>query len=99
MNSNAEHVTQQAKRNGAFPCDADPRWFLIGISNAEIHSRSLAGAHSDLCSAFQSGYLLAIELWLEGSMEGKKHLIYMPPYKNLRSHMQKKNLNWAESPR
>lgn len=53
---------QQAKPNVAFPCNADSWWPLVGISLAEIHLGSLAGACSDLCSAFSSSYLLAMEL-------------------------------------
>lgn len=66
MSSNAEPISQQAKPNVAFSCNTDPRWLLIGTSNA--------GVCSNLCSAFQSGYLSATKLWLEGSMEGKKTL-------------------------
>lgn len=87
ISRNAVHLAQQEKPNVAFPWYTDLRWHLTGISHAgSIH----AGAHSYLCSSFQSDYSLAMELWLEESMEGKKYFISMPWYENPLSHRWRK---------
>lgn len=90
ISSNAIPLAQQEKTNVAFPWNTDPSWLLTGISHAGIHLGSLAGAYSYLYSSFQSDYSLAMELWLEESMEGKKYFISMPSYENPLNHRWRK---------